>query len=96
MQKTVATNILTTYENQMVITNFEAVNFLSEKFTSSVSTFNTIIIDEFTAFKNRQAKAFSKNLKTIISHILIIGLPCLGLLTLIVSLDIWHPTLTRG
>ena len=75
---------------QMVITNFEAVNFL-RKNLHLLNTFNTIVIDEFTAFKNRQAKR-SKNLKTIISHfnnrIAMSGTPNTNSI-----LDIWHPTL---
>ena len=50
----------------MVITNFEAVNFL-QKNPQYCKQFDTIVIDEFTAFKNREAKR-SKNLKKIISY----------------------------
>ena len=39
-------------ENEMVITNFEAVNFLFKN-THYCEQFDTIVIDEFTAFKNR-------------------------------------------
>jgi len=74
----------------IVITNFEAVNFL-HKNTLLLSRFNTIVIDEFTAFKNREAKR-SKNLKSIISHfdnrIAMSGTPNSNTI-----LDIWHPTL---
>ena len=74
----------------MVITNFEAVKFLSKN-TQYCKQFNTIIIDEFTAFKNRTAKR-SKNLKNIIPHftnrIAMSGTPNSNTI-----LDIWHPTL---
>ena len=74
----------------MVITNFEAVNFLSKN-TQYCEQFDTIIIDEFTAFKNRTAKR-SKNLKNIIPHftnrIAMSGTPNSNTI-----LDIWHPTL---
>lgn len=72
----------------MVITNFEAVNFL-RKNTRYCKQFNTIVIDEFTAFKNRTAKR-SKNLKDIIHHftnrIAMSGTPNSNTI-----LDIWHP-----
>ena len=72
----------------MVITNFEAVNFL-RKNPQYCKQFNTIIIDEFTAFKNRTAKR-SKNLKHIISYftnrIAMSGTPNSNTI-----LDIWHP-----
>ena len=76
-------------ENEMVITNFEAVNFL-QKNTQYCEQFDTIVIDEFTAFKNRQAKR-SKNLSKIISfftnRIAMSGTPNSNTI-----LDIWHPT----
>mgnify|MGYP003323611952 FL=1 len=72
----------------MVITNFEAVNFL-RKNTQYCKQFNTIVIDEFTAFKNRTAKR-SKNLKDIIPHftnrIAMSGTPNSNTI-----LDLWHP-----
>ena len=72
----------------MVITNFEAVNFL-RKNSRFCKQFNTIVIDEFTAFKNRTAKR-SKNLKDIIYHftnrIAMSGTPNSNTI-----LDIWHP-----
>ena len=75
-------------ENEMVITNFEAVNFL-QKNTQYCEQFDTIVIDEFTAFKNRQAKR-SKNLSKIISYftnrIAMSGTPNSNTI-----LDIWHP-----
>ena len=77
-------------ENEMVITNFEAVNFL-QKNTQYCKQFNTIVIDEFTAFKNREAKR-SKNLKKIISYftnrVAMSGTPNSNTI-----LDIWHPAL---
>jgi len=75
-------------ENEMVITNFEAVNFL-QKNPQYCEQFDTIVIDEFTAFKNRQAKR-SKNLSKIISYftnrIAMSGTPNSNTI-----LDIWHP-----
>jgi SNF2 family DNA or RNA helicase len=75
-------------ENEMVITNFEAVNFL-QKNTHLIEKFDTVVIDEFTAFKNRQAKR-SKNLSKIIScftnRIAMSGTPNSNTI-----LDIWHP-----
>jgi len=75
-----------TYE--MVITNFEAVNFL-QKNPQYCKQFDTIVIDEFTAFKNREAKR-SKNLNKIISYftnrIAMSGTPNSNTI-----LDIWHP-----
>ena len=75
-------------KNEMVITNFEAVNFL-HKNPQYLKDFDTIIIDEFTAFKNRSAKR-SKNLNKIISHftnrIAMSGTPNSNTI-----LDIWHP-----
>jgi len=77
-------------ENEMVVTNFEAVNFL-QKNTQYCKQFDTIVIDEFTAFKNREAKR-SKNLKKIISYftnrIAMSGTPNSNTI-----LDIWHPAL---
>ena len=76
--------------NEMVITNFEAVNFL-QKNTHLLEKFDTIVIDEFTAFKNREAKR-SKNLNKIIScftnRIAMSGTPNSNTI-----LDIWHPVL---
>lgn len=74
--------------NEMVITNFEAVNFL-QKNPEYCKQFDTIVIDEFTAFKNREAKR-SKNLNKIISYftnrIAMSGTPNSNTI-----LDIWHP-----
>ena len=76
--------------NEMVITNFEAVNFL-QKNPQYCKQFDTIVIDEFTAFKNREAKR-SKNLNKIISYftnrIAMSGTPNSNTI-----LDIWHPAL---
>ena len=73
---------------EMVITNFEAVNFL-RKNPQYCKQFDTIVIDEFTAFKNRTAKR-SKNLKRLITHftnrIAMSGTPNSNTI-----LDIWHP-----
>ena len=70
--------------------SFDIVNFL-HKNTLLLSRFNTIVIDEFTAFKNREAKR-SKNLKSIISHfdnrIAMSGTPNSNTI-----LDLWHPAL---
>lgn len=72
----------------MVITNFEAVNFL-QKNLHFVKSFDTIVIDEFTAFKNREAKR-SKNLKNLIPYfnnrIAMSGTPNTNSI-----LDLWHP-----
>lgn len=72
----------------IVITNFEAVNFL-HKHPLLLKRFNTIVIDEFTAFKNREAKR-SKNLKSIIhnfdNRIAMSGTPNSNTI-----LDLWHP-----
>ena len=74
--------------NEVVITNFEAVNFL-QKNPQYCKQFDTIVIDEFTAFKNREAKR-SKNLNKIISYftnrIAMSGTPNSNTI-----LDIWHP-----
>ncbi len=73
----------------IVITNFEAVNFL-QKNPQYCKQFNNIVIDEFTAFKNRTAKR-SKSLAKIIGHftnrIAMSGTPNSNTI-----LDIWHPT----
>jgi len=73
---------------EMVITNFEAVNFL-QKNTHFLNNFSTIVIDEFTAFKNRNAKR-SKNIKAIIpfftNRIAMSGTPNSNSI-----LDLWHP-----
>jgi hypothetical protein len=76
--------------HEMVITNFEAVNFL-HKNKNLLSGFTKIVIDEFTAFKNRESKR-SKNLKQIINQfdyrIAMSGTPNSNSI-----LDLWHPVL---
>lgn len=78
----------TSYE--MVITNFEAVNFL-HKNPTLLNGFTTIVIDEFTAFKNKDSKR-SKNLRNFISQfthrIAMSGTPNSNSI-----LDLWHPVL---
>ncbi|NDG53402.1 MAG: DEAD/DEAH box helicase [Flavobacteriia bacterium] len=75
-------------ELEMVITNFEAVNFLCKN-PHYLKGFSTLVIDEFTAFKNREAQR-SKNLKSIIHHfnnrIAMSGTPNSNSI-----LDLWHP-----
>ena len=77
-------------ECEMVITNFEAVNFLVNH-QELLQDFDTICIDEFTAYKNRTAKR-SKALTKIIHNfdyrIAMSGTPNSNTI-----LDIWHPTL---
>jgi len=72
----------------MVITNFEAVNFLI-KHPEYVKEFDTIVIDEFTAFKNRTAKR-SKNMAKLMhnftNRIAMSGTPNSNTI-----LDMWHP-----
>lgn len=75
-------------ELEMVITNFEAVNFL-RKHPHYLKGFSTLVIDEFTAFKNREAQR-SKNLKSIVDNfdnrIAMSGTPNSNSI-----LDLWHP-----
>ena len=74
----------------MVITNFEAVNFL-QKNPQFLKRFDTLVVDEFTAFKNKDSKR-SKNLKQIVSffdnRIFMSGTPNTNTI-----LDVWHPVL---
>ena len=74
----------------MVITNFEAVNFL-HKNPQLLERFDTLVVDEFTAFKNKDSKR-SKNLKQIVScfdhRIFMSGTPNTNTI-----LDLWHPVL---
>ena len=77
-------------EIDMLITNFEAVNFLVKN-QSYLQDYTTIVIDEFTAFKNREAKR-SKNLKSIIGNFTI-RIAMSGTPNTNTILDIWHPTL---
>jgi len=73
----------------LVITNFEAVNFLIKN-KKLLTNFNTLVIDEFTAFKNRTAKR-SKNIAKLSdlfdNRIAMSGTPNSNTI-----LDIWHPT----
>ena len=72
----------------LVITNFEAVNFLIKN-KHLLKDFNTLVIDEFTAFKNRTAKR-SKNMAKLSvlfdNRIVMSGTPNSNTI-----LDIWHP-----
>jgi SNF2 family DNA or RNA helicase len=74
--------------NKIVLTNFEAVNFLAKN-KNLLKDFSALVIDEFTAFKNRESKR-SKNLKSIISafetRVAMSGTPNSNSI-----LDIWHP-----
>jgi len=73
----------------MVITNFEAVNFLFKN-PKYLEKFDTLVVDEFTAFKNKDSKR-SKHLKAIVQHfdrrIFMSGTPNTNTI-----LDLWHPT----
>ena len=77
-------------ELDIVITNFEAVNFL-QKNPQLLKQFNILVVDEFTAFKNKDSKR-SKNLKKIVScfdnRIFMSGTPNTNTI-----LDVWHPVL---
>lgn len=77
-------------ELDMVITNFEAVNFL-QKNPQLLKQFNILVVDEFTAFKNKDSKR-SKNLRKIVScfdnRIFMSGTPNTNTI-----LDVWHPVL---
>ncbi len=72
----------------MVITNFEAVNFLVKN-QQLLTNFTNLVIDEFTAFKNKDAKR-SKNIKTLSTlfrrRIGMSGTPNTNSI-----LDLWHP-----
>jgi SNF2 family DNA or RNA helicase len=74
----------------LIVTNFEAVNFLYKN-QEYLKNFDILVVDEFTAFKNRSSKR-SKNLKKIISHfdhrIFMSGTPNTNTI-----LDLWHPVL---
>lgn len=82
--------IFTDTSHEMVITNFEAVNFL-HKNSHLLKGFTTIVIDEFTAFKNKDSQR-SKNLRNFISlftyRIAMSGTPNSNSI-----LDLWHPVL---
>ena len=71
----------------MVITNFEAVNFLVKN-QQLLTNFKNLVIDEFTAFKNKDAKR-SKNIKTI-RNIRAKGRDVWNSNTNSI-LDLWHP-----
>ena len=72
----------------MVITNFEAVNFLVKN-QQLLTNFTNLVIDEFTAFKNKDAKR-SKNIKTLSTlfrrRVGMSGTPNTNSI-----LDLWHP-----
>ena len=74
----------------MVITNFEAVNYLYKN-PQVLERFDTLVVDEFTAFKNKDSKR-SKHLKQIVScfdtRIFMSGTPNTNSI-----LDVWHPVL---
>ena len=74
----------------MVITNFEAVNFLVKN-PAYLDRFDTLVVDEFTAFKNKDAQR-SKNLKALVGQfdrrIFMSGTPNTNTI-----LDLWHPAL---
>jgi SNF2 family DNA or RNA helicase len=74
----------------MVITNFEAVNYLAKN-PELIKPFTNIIVDEFTAFKNKDSRR-SKNLKKLIkqfdTRIFMSGTPNTNTI-----LDVWHPVL---
>jgi len=73
---------------EMVITNFEAVNFLVKN-QQYITTFDNLVIDEFTAFKNKNAQR-SKNIQKLIEHfrrrVCMSGTPNTNSI-----LDLWHP-----
>lgn len=76
-------------DNDIVITNFEAVNFLVNN-QHLLDDFNTICIDEFTAFKNRTAKR-SKAMANI-AHNFEYRIAMSGTPNSNTILDIWHPS----
>tara|TARA_R100000781_G_C4077572_1_gene126621 strand:+ start:392 stop:1750 length:1359 start_codon:yes stop_codon:yes gene_type:complete len=81
--------VFSNLDNEVIITNFEAVNFLVKN-QHLLDSFDTICIDEFTAYKNRTSQR-SKNLAKIIHkfeyRIAMSGTPNSNTI-----LDIWHPT----
>tara|TARA_R100000479_G_scaffold98552_2_gene48905 strand:- start:3377 stop:4741 length:1365 start_codon:yes stop_codon:yes gene_type:complete len=74
----------------MVVTNFEAVTYLVKN-PEVLERFDTLVVDEFTAFKNKDSKR-SKNLKAIVDNfdrrIFMSGTPNSNTI-----LDLWHPAL---
>lgn len=81
------------FENKdydIIVTNFEAVNFLIKN-PKLLEDFDTICIDEFTAFKNRtskRSKALNKLIQQFDYRIAMSGTPNSNTI-----LDIWHPAL---
>lgn len=75
--------------NDIVIINFEAAGLILEN--APLEDYNTLIVDEFTAVKNRQTQR-SKNILKLSENfkyrILLSGTPTPNSI-----LDIWHPTL---
>ena len=74
----------------IIVTNFEAVNFLIKQ-PNLLEGFDTICIDEFTAFKNRtskRSKALNKLIQKFEYRIAMSGTPNSNTI-----LDIWHPAL---
>jgi SNF2 family DNA or RNA helicase len=72
----------------MVITNFEAVNFLVKN-QQLLTNFKNLVIDEFTAFKNKDAKR-SKNIKKL-SEVFERRVGMSGTPNTNSILDLWHP-----
>ena len=74
----------------VVVTNFEAVNFLIKN-PVLLNGFDTICIDEFTAFKNRtskRSKALNKLIQRFDYRIAMSGTPNSNTI-----LDLWHPAM---
>ena len=77
-------------DTDMVITNHDAVKWLASNI-NVLDTFNTLVIDEFTAFKNKdsqRSKAALKIAPKFDYRIAMSGTPNSNTI-----LDIWHPTL---
>ena len=77
-------------DTDLVITNHEAVKWLVKN-PLALAQFNTICIDEFTAFKNRtsaRSKAIAKIIGRFEYRVAMSGTPNSNTI-----LDIWHPTL---
>ena len=77
-------------DTDLVITNHEAVKWLVKN-PLALAQFNTICIDEFTAFKNRtsaRSKAIAKIIGRFDYRVAMSGTPNSNTI-----LDIWHPTL---
>ena len=74
----------------VVITNHDAVKWIAAN-ADLLENFNTLVIDEFTAFKNKdslRSKAALKIAKHFDNRIAMSGTPNSNTIT-----DIWHPTL---